>query len=159
MFHEQRKCHVQRPMVVQLHLNLLMAMLASSADQSHVCGWLCTIGDGLTMEGNQGVRRSTRSHMRPLQYWRNESVYFGREHTCECWGHKNGCMAIAALLRHLTESATLTLSLLLLLFLLPQTAALPTVVRVETRTPNPAWPMATPHEDKAGKKRRARTKP
>lgn len=130
-------------MVVQLHLKLLMAMLASSADQSHVCGWLCTIGDGLTMEGNQGVRRSTRSHMRPLQYWRNESVYFGREHTCECWRHKNGCMANAALLSHLTESATLTLSLLLLLLLLPQPFPLSSGWRQGRQTQRGPWPPHT----------------
>lgn len=96
--HDERKCHAQGLVVVQLHLKLLMPMLASSADQSHVHWFLFTVGDGLTMEGNQGVRRSTRSHMRPLQYWRNESVFFGREHTCECWQHKNGCTANAALL-------------------------------------------------------------
>ena len=36
-------------------------------------------------------------------------------------------------------------------------AGLPTVVQIKTRTPNPVWPRATPHENK--EKRRARTKP
>jgi hypothetical protein len=72
-------------------------------------------GAGLILEEDTGTRRSSRSRIRPLQYWRNEHKQYGREHR-----------------------------------------TMPTVVGIQTRTPNPQWPMnSTGH---AAKKSKARTK-
>lgn len=70
-------------------------------------------GAGLLLDEDQGVRRSSRSRIRPLEYWRNEHKLYGREHR-----------------------------------------TMPTVVGVETRTPNPQWPArSTGHENKKTKPR------
>ena len=67
------------------------------------------------MVETDGVRRSSRTRIKPLEYWRNEHKRYGREFK-----------------------------------------TLPTVMGVETRTPNTQWPMlSTGHVQK---KSRARTK-
>mmetsp|Transcript_27225 Transcript_27225/g.59515 ORF Transcript_27225/g.59515 Transcript_27225/m.59515 type:complete len:156 (-) Transcript_27225:474-941(-) len=71
------------------------------------------VGNGMVTDENMGVRRSTRAHMKPLEYWRNESKQYAREHR-----------------------------------------TLPTVVGIQTKTPNPDWP----YTDHSKAKRRARTK-
>ncbi|KAJ9520482.1 hypothetical protein QJQ45_007443 [Haematococcus lacustris] len=72
-------------------------------------------GAGLLLDDSDGMRRSSRSRIRPLEYWRNEHKLYGRQHK-----------------------------------------TLPTVVGIETRTPNPDWPMlSTGH---VCKKSKARTK-
>ena len=44
--------------------------------------WGCRFGAGLGLRTQGGVRRSSRSHHRPLEYWRNEKkVYTVRDHT------------------------------------------------------------------------------
>jgi len=35
---------------------------------------------GMQLEEGSGVRRSTRAHLRPLEYWRNETKAYGRQH-------------------------------------------------------------------------------
>ncbi|GFH08909.1 uncharacterized protein HaLaN_03952 [Haematococcus lacustris] len=76
---------------------------------------LATKGAGLLLDDGDGMRRSSRSRIRPLEYWRNEHKLYGRQHK-----------------------------------------TLPTVVGIETRTPNPDWPMlSTGH---VCKKSKARTK-
>lgn len=45
-------------------------------------GHLCHFAAGLGLRTQGGVRRSSRSHHRPLEYWRNEKkVYTTRDHT------------------------------------------------------------------------------
>ena len=34
----------------------------------------------MQLEEGSGVRRSTRAHLRPLEYWRNETKAYGRQH-------------------------------------------------------------------------------
>ena len=36
--------------------------------------------DGLKFDESDGMRRSSRAHQRPLEYWRNEHKVFGRDH-------------------------------------------------------------------------------
>ncbi|MEW5315575.1 MAG: hypothetical protein WDW38_006994 [Sanguina aurantia] len=37
-------------------------------------------GNGLTTDELTGVRKSSRAHMLPLEYWRNETKTYGRKH-------------------------------------------------------------------------------
>lgn len=94
--------------------------------------------DGLKVDESDGMRRSSRAHQRPLEYWRNEHKVFGRVHQSELYGSS------------IDPSPGLPSHPSLLSF-----TALPTVTRYETRTPNPSWPQS--NKGKEGKKR-ARTR-
>lgn len=105
--------------------------------------WWIVAADGLQVD--HGVRRTSRSHHRPLEYWRNEKKVFARPY------------------RSVFDSLSLDLSSALassgwvglpcvrmLRGVCALSVGLPTVDHIETRTPEPSWPRPS------AKKRRKR---
>ena len=90
------------------------------------------VGAGSGLQADHGVRRTSRPHHRPLEYWRNEKKVFMRAHRSAL---------LAAALHVLKIYATVLAAMLeRMLSLFAGCAGLPTVDHIETRSPEPSWP-------------------
>lgn len=111
-----------------------------------------TTGNGLTVDEG-GTRRSTRSRVRPLQYWRGEAKTYNRAHNSKA---KRVLAVTLAVCRFHGPSPREPVSADSVGPHFPVPAALPTIKAIKMRTPEPKWPRPTSAHEKA--KRKARTK-